>query len=181
MWKRIGPLLIILSVSLNIAFIGSWAVQAAKGRLASPEQCGQTGGGISCSLHKSLNVTDEQWGQLEPRLTQFRSESKNLCQDIQRLREQLIDLIASPLPDSEAIAAKQGEILAGQREMQERVIAHLLAEKQTLTEEQQAKLFDMIRKKTGCSGRDTMGCPSSIPGIQSDFNSEHQIDVRQDL
>jgi hypothetical protein len=56
--------------------------------------------------------------------------------------------------------------------MQERVIAHLLAEKQTLTEEQQAKLFDMIRKKTGCAGRDTMGCPSSIPGVPSQFQSD---------
>ena len=172
MWKKIGPLLIILSVSLNIAFIGSWAVQAAKERSASPEPCGQIGGGISCPLQRSLNVTDEQWGRLEPRLTQFRSESEILCQDIQRLRGQLIDLIASPRPDSEAIAAKQGEIQAGQRNMQERVIAHLLAEKQTLTEEQQAKLFDMIRKKTGCAGRDTMGCPSSIPGVPSRFQSD---------
>jgi len=172
MWKKIGPLLIILSVSLNIAFIGSWAVQAAKERSASPEPCGQTRGDSSCPLHRSLNVTDEQWEKLEPRLAQFRSESEILCQDIQRLRGQLIDLIASPQPDSEAIAAKQGEILAGQRNMQERVIAHLLAEKQTLTEGQQTKLFDMIREKTGCTGRNTMVCPSSTPGVPSRFQSD---------
>jgi len=171
-WKKIGPLLIILSVSLNIAFVGAWVVQAAKENSIDPAHYDQVGAGVSCPLHRDLEVTDEQWGKLEPRLTKFRSESEAICQDIQRMRGELIDLIATRQPDSEAIAAKQEEILTSQRKMQEHVIAHLLAEKQTLSEEQQAKLFEMIREKTGCAGRNTMVCPVSIPGVQSRLQSD---------
>ncbi len=166
MWKKIGPLLMILSVSVNIAFVGTWVVEAAKERVNGPEPRNQACNG-ACPLHQSLNVTDEQWAQLEPRLARFQSDSETLCRDIQRLRGELIDLIASPESDSAAIALMQTQILAGQRKMQEHVINHLLAEKQTLTEEQQAKLFNMIREKTGCAGQNTVGCPQSIPGLQS--------------
>ncbi len=165
MWKKIAPLLIILSASLNIAFIGVWAIQASPKNPVDREQCGYTGG-ISCPLHRNLEITDEQWTELEPRLTRFRCESDTLCQDIQRISGELIDLIALPQPDIDAIAAKQKEILAIQSKMQERVIAHLLAEKQILTEEQQARLFRMIKEKTGCTGRNTMACPGAIPGVQ---------------
>lgn len=170
MWKKSWPLLLILSVSLNIAFVGAWVVEAARESPASPETRNQACGG-ACPLHQRLNVTDEQWTQLEPRLTQFRSESEALCKDIQRLRGELIDLIASPEPDSTAIALKQDQIIAGQRRMQEQVINHLLAEKQMLTEEQQARLWEMIREKTGCTSRNSVVCPVSIPGFQSHLKS----------
>lgn len=171
MWKKFWPLLVILSVSLNIAFIGAWVVEAAKERASGSGSCTQACGG-TCPLHQSLNVTDEQWRQLEPRLAQFRSESETLCRHIQRLRGELVDLIASTEPDSMAIALKQDQILAGQREMQEHVINHLLAEKQTLTKEQQARLFDMIREKTGCAIRESVDCPGSMRGVQSQTQFE---------
>jgi len=176
MWKKITPLLIILSVSLNVAVMGVWVVRAAQEHSTSPERCGQTSESGLCPLHRSLEVTDEQWERLEPRLTQFRLESEILCQNIQRLRGELIDLIASPQPDSEAIAAKQDEILTGQGKMQERVIAHLLSEKQTLTKEQQAKLFNMIRERTGCTDRNTMLCPVSIPVGQSQLQTDDKTE-----
>jgi Spy/CpxP family protein refolding chaperone len=170
MWKKFWPLLLILSVSLNIAFVGAWVVEAARESTARPETRNRACNG-TCPLHQSLNVTDEQWTQLEPRLTQFRSESEALCRDIQRLRGELIDLIASPEPDSMAIALKQDQILAGQRKMQEYVINHLLAEKHMLTQEQQEQLFNMIREKTGCTSRNSVVCPVSIPGAQSHTQS----------
>ena len=167
MWKKIAPLLVVLSISLNAAFIGAWVVQAARGHRTSPERHGQACEGVGCLLHRSLDVTNEQWERLEPGLAQFRQDSESLCQDIRRRRGELIDLIVSPQPDREAIAAKQEEISAGQRQMQELVIAHLLAEKQMLTVEQQAKLFQMIRERSGCAGGNAMVCPVSIPGVQS--------------
>lgn len=171
MWKKIAPLLVILSISLNIAFLGGWIVQAAKKQPANPGPCSQACEGSSCPLHRDLNITKHQWKQMEPRLAQFRSESEALCRDIQRLRGELIDLIASPEPDSTAIALKQDQILAGQRKMQEQVINHLLAEKQMLTEEQQARLWDKIREKTGCTSRNSVVCPVSIPGMPSPIQS----------
>jgi Spy/CpxP family protein refolding chaperone len=163
MWKKIAPLLVVLSVALNVAFIGVWAVHAARGHWMSRDRHGQACEGVWCPLHRSLGVTDEQWKRIESGLTQFQRDSRALCQEVNRKRGELIDLIASPQPDREAIAAKQEEILAGQREMQKRVIARLLTEKETLTAEQQAKLFQMIKEKAGCAGR--------IPMIGSGLDS----------
>ncbi len=167
MWSKIAPLLIVFSIGLNIAFVGVWLSTAVKADRVTPEPCDRSCEGVACPLHRSLNVTDEQWGELEPRLTQFQTESQALCRDIRHLSGQLIDLIAASEPDTDAISAKQEEILAFQRKMQGEVITHLLAEKQMLTEEQQAKLFDMMRAKAGCVGQNTIGCPQSISGLQS--------------
>jgi Spy/CpxP family protein refolding chaperone len=89
---------------------------------------------------------------LEPRLTEFQQASRSLYEEIQRRRAELIDLVAAAQTDREAIAAKQEEIRAGQRRMQELVVAQLLAEKEVLTVEQREKLFDMIRRHSGCMG-----------------------------
>jgi len=94
---------------------------------------------------------------LEPRLTQFRQASQAICQETQRKRAELIDLVASTGTDRTEIAAKQEEILAGQRRMQGLVIEQLLAEREVLTVEQQKELFDMIRRHSGCMGPALMG------------------------
>lgn len=174
MWKRIVPFLIILSISLNAAFIGIWVAREARGHRIDPERNGQPCGGVSCPLHRSLDVTDEQWSRLEPRLARFRCDSQSLCRDIHRMQGELIDLLASPHADGEAIAAKQDEILDGQRKMQQLVIAHLLAEKEMLTEEQQAKLFDMIRERSGCAGGNAVMCPVSVTGARSGSSAESE-------
>jgi len=167
MEKKIAVLLIVLSLSLNAAFIGSWAVRAARGPASSTEARVLPCEGAPCPLHRSLDVTDEQWRRLEPRLARFRSDSESLCRDIRRARGELIDLIDSPLPDRTAIAAKREEILTAQRKMQELVIAHLLAEKEMLNPEQQAKLFRMIRERSGCAGKGGMMFPVSASGAES--------------
>ncbi len=167
MWKKIGPLMVMLSISLNAVFVGTWVVQAAREGGGGPRGHGQACEGVSCPLHRSLGVTDEQWGRLEPRLSRFLSDSESLCRDIRRARGELIDLMASALPDRDAIRAKQEEILSGQRGIQDMIIAHLLAQKRTLTEEQQAKLFQMIRERSGCAAAGAMMFPVSIPEVES--------------
>lgn len=167
MWKRLAPLLVIFSIGLNLAFTGVWLSSSVMADRVNQQLCGQTCEGVSCPLHRNLKVTDEQWGELEPRLTQFQAESKILCLDIRRLSGELIDLIAAPQPDTNAIMAKHEEILVLQRKMQEDIVSHLLAEKQTLTEEQQTKLFDMIRERAGCAGQNAIGCSQSLVGMQS--------------
>lgn len=149
MWKKIAPLLIVLSVALNVAFVGVWVVHAARAHWLAE---GFRNGEVWCPLHRRLNVTDEQWQQIEPRLTEFRHQSQAICADMNRLRTELIDLIAGDEPDPGAIAAKQEQIRAGQQRMQELVVEHLLAEKAVLTPEQQKELFDLVRKRTACHG-----------------------------
>lgn len=167
MWKKIAPLLIALSVTLNLAFVGFWAVHA----VGSHWRVGHAGdrSGVWCPLHRRLNLTDEQWQRIEPRMTEFRRASQALCQEISRMRGEMIDLIAADEPDRAAIAAKQEEILAGQKRMQDLVLDHLLAEKDVMTPEQQRELFDLLRRRSGCAGHgpmslDRLMTPSGVQG-----------------
>jgi Spy/CpxP family protein refolding chaperone len=120
-----------------------------------------------CPLHRKLGATDQQWQQIEPKLAEFRKSAQGVCQDVARKRGEMIDLIASAQPDRQAIADKQEEILAGQRKMQQLVIEHLLAEKQVLTPEQQVKLFDLLRTRSGCAGHGPMMMGLGVAGEAS--------------
>jgi Spy/CpxP family protein refolding chaperone len=84
-------------------------------------------------------------------LREFQVAVGELCQQVDAMRSEVIDLIAAEEPDAEAIRAKQDEILATKRSIQGLVVDHLLAEKQILTPEQQARLFEMLRDRTGCA------------------------------
>ncbi len=151
MWKKLAPLLIVLSITLNIAFVGIWALHAIRAA-----RCGAYGvrhGEVWCPLHRRLNVTDEQWREIEPRLRAFREASRKVCGELNKSRDELIALIAAPEADRTAIEAGQEEILAGQRKMQSLVIEHLLSQKNVLTPVQQRELFDMIRRRSGCAGQ----------------------------
>jgi Spy/CpxP family protein refolding chaperone len=158
MWKKAALLLIILSVALNLAFIGVWATHVLRTRWHAGSPCGHAegGGGIWCPLHRQLGASTEQWKRIEPRLSEFREAAQAVCQDVTRRRSEMIDLLASPQPDRQAIAAKQEEILTGQRKMQQLVTDHLLAEKDVLTPEQQKELFDLLRRRSGCIGMGPM-------------------------
>ena len=174
MWKKIAPLLILLSVALNIAFISVWAVHAARSHWPTDAPSRED---AWCPLHRRLNVTGEQWRQLEPRIAEFRDRSQTICAELNRLRTELIDLIASDDPDRQAIAAKQEEIRAGQQRMQQLVVEHLLAEKDVLNAEQQKELFDLIRQRSACHGPGRMmGLPranSDRPGTPDGHAHDH--------
>jgi len=150
MWRKLKPLLILLSVALNIAFISVWAVRVL------PQQVGLTAkdsaprGCEDCTLHRELGTTESQRRQMEPQQAAYLETTQALCRRAQDLRAELIDLIAAPALDANAVSAKQDSILAIQRQMQARIVEHLLSEKQVLTTEQQQKLFAMMRQRCGC-------------------------------
>ena len=154
MWKTAKPFLVVLSVALNIAFAAVWLLHAAACRHEStradvaPEQ--KTG--VWCPLHRELGVDRQQWQEIEPGLKEFQASAGELCQRIGQLRSEVIESIASEEPDLAAIRAKQDEILASKRKIQQLVVSHLLAEKETLTVDQQKQLFEMLRNRTGCPG-----------------------------
>jgi Spy/CpxP family protein refolding chaperone len=162
MWHSSKRFLVVASVALNVAFVGVWlahAIPVGLGKeVASPPPA--TSGRIWCPLHQQLGVSDEQWDQIEPRLKEFQQAALSVCQRVSALRLEMLELIAAPNADREAIAAKQEEIQAGQQKMQELVIGHLLAEKNVLTGEQQERLFALIRQQSGCD----QGGPMMLPG-----------------
>jgi len=154
MWRTAKFLLVVLSVALNIAFVAVWLAHAARCRHESasagvePEQ--ETS--VWCPLHRELGVDRQQWQEIEPRLREFQASAGELRQRVGQLRSEVIELIASEEPDLAAIRAKQDEILASKRKIQQLVVSHLLTERETLTVDQQKQLFEMLRNRTGCSG-----------------------------
>jgi Spy/CpxP family protein refolding chaperone len=162
MWKQMKPPLVILSIALNLAFAGVWLTCAVASRMGSQETRCEPGNSetVWCPLHRELNVTPEQWEKIEPRLREFRTSADAICRQIGQLRAEIIDLLAAPEPDLGAVKAKQDEILAGQRRMQGLVVEQLVNEKEVLTAEQQQRLFDMLRSRSGCE----RGGPMLVPG-----------------
>ena len=152
-------LLVILSVGLNVAFVTTWIVHAVGCRHDGTKHCRHREGKEfgPCSLHRRLGTSDEQWRRIEPLLAKFRESSQTVCSEVAGHRRELIDLLAAAEVDREAVRAKQEDILAGQRKMQELLIAHLLAEKELLSPEQQAELFRLLRTRTRCPGHGPMG------------------------
>jgi len=145
----------VASVALNVAFIGVWlghAIPAGMGKEPAPAKPGRIWG----PLHAQLNVSAAQWEQIEPRLKAFRASAQAVCQQVSQLRLEMLELLAAPRADREAIAAKREEIQAGQGKMQELVIGQLLAEKEILTAEQQQRLFELIRQQSGCDRGGTL-------------------------
>lgn len=166
MFQSVKYFLIVGSVALNIAFVGAWLAHAIPAQWESkqaPVPSASTGG-VWCPLHRKLNVADEQWRQIEPRLREFRESADSVCKHVSALRLEMVELVAAATTDAEAIAAKQDEILAGQRKMQGLVIGQLLAEKEVLTPEQEAQLFEMIRTQSGCNRAGSMVMPGRAQG-----------------
>lgn len=153
MWKKMKIAILIFSVALNASFVTMWAIYAL------PKHFGRTGlkedsnakNCVSCPLHRKLGMSEKQWQEIEPRLIEFKTSSQTVCREVNQMCKEIIDLIAAPQTDFEAIRAKKDEILAGQRRMQELVISQLLAEKEILTPQQQKSLFDMIRQQRDCA------------------------------
>lgn len=153
MWRSSKPFLMVTSVALNLAFVAVWFTHAISAGMSEEtvSDPAATTERIWCPLHAKLDVSDEQWGRIEPRLKAFRDSARSLCQRMSTLRLEIMELLAAPTPDLEAIAARQEKIQAGQRKMQKLVIGHLLAEKEILTQKQEERLFNMIREQSGCS------------------------------
>jgi Spy/CpxP family protein refolding chaperone len=157
MRSRIRILLIILSVSLNVAFVAAWGiktmVQTANAAKQEKSVCSPDSScHIWCPLHRALGTTEAQWKTLEPLQLDFQTISQRLSQRVDSLRAQLATLMAQPVADRASIDSNLEEILGAQRQMQSLVVTHLLDEKRVLTAEQQAKLFEMVRDNGACAG-----------------------------
>ena len=166
MWNKTKICLVVASMALNVAFVATWFAHASVSH-THPDETGRQEKShvVWCPLHRQLNVTDEQWAHIEPRLRAFQAAVGELSHQTNGMRTEVIELIATEEPDREAIRAKQDEILATKRRIQDLVAEHLLAEKQNLSPDQQAKLFEMLRNRTNCgdgpplSGRARRGLP----------------------
>jgi Spy/CpxP family protein refolding chaperone len=173
--KRILIFIFAASIALNIAFAITWVGYGlSEGPADARMQFSQhdVKGQIWCPLHRSLDVTEEQWKQIEPSLLEFRKTSDGICQEVNNKRAEMINLLSVDEPNRQAITDKQKEILAGQEKMQQLVIEHLLFEKSVLTSLQQKDFFRFFRQRCGCAGnRGVSGKNSFREILNGDFES----------
>jgi Spy/CpxP family protein refolding chaperone len=164
MRRKLIMLLVVLSVALNVAFIGGWAWHAFSGCLRTGRPQPGRDGEIWCPTHRELGLTGEQWRQIEPSLTEFYDQAQENRSRLQNLRDEILDLLAAPEPDMALVREKQEQILKGQRRMQELVLRRLLKEKEVLTAEQEKRLFSMLRRRMGCPLPGPMMAPGQSRG-----------------
>jgi Spy/CpxP family protein refolding chaperone len=154
MWNNLRKPLLALSLGLNLAFVGVWLAHSISGanvgqsvsKTVADHSTNHSAGhnAIPSSLHREIGVTPEQWQQIEPIIRDFREKARTQRRKVTALRAQLMDLLSLPAIDETAIRAKQEEILAGQRQMQNLVIDHLLKEKKLLSPNQAKKLIQSL-------------------------------------
>jgi Spy/CpxP family protein refolding chaperone len=174
MWRNAKDLLLLLSLSVNVPFILMWAAANAPPKIAAEAQTQHTGSPLSTeftkldptvmarrqlqvrpvgpprsdgtrSVYRELGVTGEQWCEIEPRLGKFRSDMFKLAREMKRQRDQLVNLVAAPELDYDAIQAKQEEILDAHRRTGELVVENMLADREILTPEQRTRFFKKMR------------------------------------
>lgn len=145
MWKNLRKPLFALSLGLNLAFIAMWLIHS----LSAPSDMGDLSpsgidSGVPSVLHREIGVTEDQWRKIEPLVLDFREKAGKQRQKISVLRSQLMGLLTMPNVDEAAIRETQEEILAGQCQMQNLVIDHLLKEKEFLSPEQGKRLMQSL-------------------------------------
>lgn len=150
MWNRLKKPLIALSVGLNIAFIAIWLVHAVPHLIPDRQSLKSAPGEGPDFIHRKIGVSAEQWRQIAPHLRDFRQKARDHRQIIGRLREQLMELLAAPSVDNQAVREKQKEILAKKKIMQNLVIELLLEEKKILTVDQRRELLSAIHQHCRC-------------------------------
>jgi Spy/CpxP family protein refolding chaperone len=146
MWGSARPLIVLLSLTLNGAFVAGWLSHALPQKCCDKES--------TACWYSKIGLNDAQMQKLQPHLDAFRQATQAQCHEINRLRRELIDLVSADKPDLTAIEGKQKDILEGHHKMQQLVVEHLLETKSLLTTQQQKDLFDLIRNKCSCSGSD---------------------------
>jgi len=159
-------LLILLSVTLNVAFVVGWSVRVVRAFSDATPAAG------AASLHQQLDLTPEQWRQIEPLLVEFQKTSSAIMREVEQRRSELLDLLVAPQPDRARIQEKQREIQGGQRQCQDLVVAHILAETEILTPMQRQKYFDLLRQYPMGPAHGGMG--RWFQEAQTDTPPEHQ-------
>jgi Spy/CpxP family protein refolding chaperone len=94
-----------------------------------------------------IKLTNDQKKQVEEIRKGFLPEVAGVRQSLRQKRLELSDLLFAESPDSQAIEAKSKEISMLQRDLEKKVIDHILQEKDLLSPEQKKKFHEVIRSE----------------------------------
>lgn len=148
MRKNLKTLAVLFSVVLNIAFV----TFAAYWRW-SFANVPQSPSGKGALLYEQLDLTAEQLRQFAPLRDRFHAQMSRIGNEIRAKQVELIDLLAVPSPERQAIHAQQERIRDLQRAMQDAVVSHILEESKVFTGEQRMKFFQLLKERSQLNGR----------------------------
>jgi len=180
--RKVLPVLLVFSLALNSAFIGAWAyhyffvrpvLREQMLRAARPERHAMAG------ALAELNLTGEQRRRLMAGRVALRRGIEEPRRRAEVAKERLLDLLAAPEADPEALKAAQQEIAADRAEVLRLVFEHLLRVRDVLSHEQRVEFREMLRGMRGPH----RGAPhgqrgprgESPPPPPSDPNGRHGI------
>jgi Spy/CpxP family protein refolding chaperone len=153
--------LLVASVAFNVGFGTTFGVRTYR------HYCdvGAGVGGAECPARQDpltqLDLTPTQQQGMTATRDRMLKQVDELRQQLTAEREKLVDLLTAAKSDQDAIAAQLDKITAVQRQIQERVVTHLLDDKTLLTPDQQTKFNEIIRRRVCPLGG--LG-PESMPG-----------------
>ncbi len=142
MKENIKSLILIFSIVLNLAFIGtfgySWlSSRSAAARLSENRPF----------LYLELNLTKEQLNRVIPLRDRFHTQMFDIGNAVKAQQLRLIDLLAAQNVDEGAVNSSQKEIQALQRRLQDTIIAHILEETKIFTTEQRGRFFRLMKER----------------------------------
>ena len=138
MKRHIRILAVIFSVSLNLAFLVGYGFRRVSDRPRF--------------AYEELTLSGEQRARIEAGRDRFLKALDEIREKIIARHLELIDLIATDPTDQQAIEAKFQAIHSLQQSMQRVVVDHLLEDRQTLTPDQQARFFAILKSRIRAQG-----------------------------
>lgn len=165
MWRKIQPIVLILSLAMNVGIASAWIAGVV--RVKATTACrveGARDANIWCPLHRRLGVSEAQWREIEPRMLAFHDSTRAVCRRMQTLRDEVVDLLGADNPERAEIESRQQDIAALQQHMQRLTLRHLLREKENLTPGQWENLLEMMRGNEGCGAHGPLRAMRGRPG-----------------
>lgn len=151
-----------LSIGLNVAFLAVWGFfvledlfeprRARKPHRRPEEVHGRDHGGRELArkfYFKKIDVSDSQWKRIEPRLKNFHREAYELCREIGRKRNRLLELVNEAAPDTEINRVRE-EIIGLRKSKQDKAIKYFEDKKKYLSAKQSERFFRLLSKKPRC-------------------------------
>jgi Spy/CpxP family protein refolding chaperone len=173
MYNKILSLILIFSLAFNIAFVGIWAYNRFGEEQPTPALAPRP-------TWEQIGLDREQQRRMEQSWRRLQRELAPLQARLARERDRLLELMAEPDPDEEAIRATQRRMGAVQEEMRRHVMTHMRETRERLTPEQRRRMFHMMRswahrrgQAPGGRRRQGMGRPSGAAGQPEEFRQMH--------
>ena len=136
-------LLVLVSLAFNVGFGTTFGVRTYRHYCRAG---GDGNGNARRSLQEALNLSPEQTAQMDDARAKLLLQVDELRQQLSVEREALAELVTAGEPDSAAMATQLDSVASLRREIQRRVLEHLLEMKKLLRPEQREAFDEVIRR-----------------------------------